>query len=168
LKNRFIPNIKKYNLLGYTILPFNYLKNYKKFLVLSLRNNKNIRKYMSNTNVIQVKAHIKFLIRLKKKLINCKYFVVYKSGFILGVFYLKMLKNRCYEFGIYLNPKLTGKSKGKTLLKIIEKIAKSKYKARKFLIFVKQNNIRAIKFYKKHNFFYVKENGKYIFLEKKL
>ena len=68
MKNRFIPNIKKYNLLGYTILPFNYLKNYKKFLVLSLRNNKNIRKYMSNTNVIQVKAHIKFLIRLKKKI----------------------------------------------------------------------------------------------------
>jgi len=159
---------KKYKLFGYIILPFNSLKNYKKFVILSLRNNRNIRKYMQNTNIIQIKEHIIFLIKLKRNLIKYEYFIVYKSGFILGVFYLKMLKNKCYEFGIYLNPKLIGKSKGKTLLKIIEKIAKSKYKAKKFLIFVKQNNIRAIKFYKKHNFFYVKENEKYTFLEKKL
>ena len=86
----------------------------------------------------------------------------------MGIFYLRKLKYKCYEFGIYLNPKLIGKSKGKTLLKIIEKLAKTKYKAKKFLIFVKKNNIRAIKFYKKHNFSYVKENEKYIFLEKYL
>ena len=70
LKGKFIKYDKKYNLFGYTILSFASLKNYKKFIILSFRNNKKIGNHMRNTDIIPVKKHVNFLMKLKKSVIN--------------------------------------------------------------------------------------------------
>ena len=130
---------KSYKMKNFTELNFQ-----EKELILKWRNNPLIAKYMLTKN-ISLKAHLKFIDNLKND--NKKRYFLVEN---IGVIYFTLHNNNIVEIGLYKNP---NKQKvGNKLLKTAIEYAFEELKAKKIILYVFENNIKAINLYKKFGF----------------
>lgn len=113
-------------------------------MIISWRNNENIRKWMYNKTTISLDEHLKFIKSLKVSL-SSHYFLLKSESSSLGVIYLT--KN---FLGVYSNP--NKKKVGDILLKEIIKFAFETKKLSTLKAEVYTDNYRAIKLYKRFGF----------------
>jgi len=110
--------------------------------VLNWRNHPEIRKWMLNQEEISLKNHLKFIDNLNENRI-------YLKIDDLGIINFKIFKNYV-ELGIHKNP---DKEKvGNKLLKTAIDYAFNELKTKKIILYVFENNIKAINLYKKFGF----------------
>jgi UDP-4-amino-4,6-dideoxy-N-acetyl-beta-L-altrosamine N-acetyltransferase len=111
--------------------------------VLKWRNHTEIRKWMLNKEKIPLKEHLKFIENLKNS--NKIYIKVEDIGVINFI-----LKNGYAEFGIHKNPEKQGV--GKKLIEFGISYAFNILKTPKIILYVFENNKKAINLYKKFGF----------------
>jgi len=130
---------------------------YKKFQDLSLeekkevlrwRNHPEIRKWMYNKEVISLQNHLEFIENLKNS--NKIYLKVGNLGVVNFI-----LKNGYVEFGIHKNPEKKGV--GKKLIEFAVNYAFNELKIFKIILYVYENNEKALNLYLKFGF---KQTGK--------
>jgi UDP-4-amino-4,6-dideoxy-N-acetyl-beta-L-altrosamine N-acetyltransferase len=128
-------------------------EKYKKFQDLSLeekkevlnwRNHPDIRKWMYNTKEIPLKDHLKFIDSLSEK--NDK---IYLKVNDLGVVNFSIHKSYV-ELGIHKNP--AKKGVGKRLLKFAIDYAFNELNTKKIILYVFEDNMKAINLYKSFGF----------------
>ena len=108
--------------------------------ILEWRNHKDIRKWMYNKNKISLKEHLDFIQNLDKN-------KVYLKIDDVGIVNFKIFNNYV-EFGIHKNP-----NKQKVGNKLLEIGLKEAFKYKdKIILYVFENNIKAINLYKKFGF----------------
>ncbi len=127
--------------------------NYKKFQDLSLeekkevlnwRNHPEIRKWMYNKEKIPLENHLKFIESLKEKPNK-----IYLKVDNLGVVNFEIFKNYV-DIGIHKNP--NKQQVGKRLLEFAINYAFNELKAQKIVLYVFEDNVKAINLYKKFGF----------------
>jgi len=110
--------------------------------VLNWRNHPEIRKWMLNKKEISLENHLKFIDSLDER-------KIYLKIDDLGVINFKVFKDYV-EVGIHKNP---NKQKvGSKLLKTAIEYAFNELQAKKIILYVFENNIKAINLYKKFGF----------------
>jgi UDP-4-amino-4,6-dideoxy-N-acetyl-beta-L-altrosamine N-acetyltransferase len=126
----------------------------EKKLILSWRNHPNIRKWMYNQNIIELKDHLNFIESLKNSK-DKKYFVVKKDDTYIGVIDFNNITKQSLVMGIYKNPN-TYKS-GNILLNTLIHYAFDILNVDTIFSEVFDENEKAKALYKKYNF---QETGK--------
>lgn len=122
----------------------------EKKMVLDWRNNVNIRKWMYNQNIIELKDHLTFIDNLKTKK-DCKYFLVKEYGVAIGVInFTQIIKGESLHMGIYTNPNMKGK--GKVLLEEIINYTFDILGIKKIVSEVFFKNLKAYNLYLNYNF----------------
>lgn len=142
------------------------LNNNEKLMVLSWRNDKSIRKWMYNSQIISESNHLNFIDKLENNK-NNMYFLVYKDNKNLGVIYFNSIDYRnqsCY-FGLYANPfeKIAGV--GRILEEVCIKYTFEVLKLTKLKLEVFEKNEKARALYRKYKF---QEVGKKMINDKKV
>jgi len=112
--------------------------------VLNWRNHHEIRKWMYNKKEISLKEHLNFIETLKKDR-NRLYFKVDD----LGVINYKIL-NKSAEIGLHKNPQK--KDVGKILMEKLIDYGFNKLNLTKLILYVYEDNLKAINLYKKFGF----------------
>ena len=142
------------------------LSNNEKLMVLSWRNDKSIRKWMYDSQIISENNHLNFI----DNLINDKnniYFLVCKNDQNIGVIYFNEInyENKTCYFGLYANPfeKIAGV--GRILEEICIKYTFEVLKLIKLKLEVFEENEKARALYKKYKF---QEVGKKTVNDKKV
>ncbi len=137
-----------------SLLSFVNLKKVEKKLVLNLRNNEKIRKWMYTERIISWAEHIRFLNKLKKDKENFYWLAKYKNDNYLGVIYLSRVNNKHKHayFGIYVNPYFVLPAKGIMLIRCLKVIIFEKARFRTLKLEVLQGNKRAVDFYARCGF----------------
>lgn len=126
-------------------------------LVLSWRNNPNIKKWMHTQDDITIEEHLNFINSLKNSK-NKDYFLVKKEDKYLGVI---DLNGDC--LGIYANPNM--KKVGDILLQQIIKFAFDKKKLSVLKAEVYKKNLPAIRLYNRFKFTTIKDDNKMLTME---
>jgi UDP-4-amino-4,6-dideoxy-N-acetyl-beta-L-altrosamine N-acetyltransferase len=135
------------------LIPFEALNMQEKEMVLSWRNDKNIRKWMYNKEKIQLKDHLSFIEALNSDQTK-KYFLVREEGRDIGVIDLCQISEKTAHGGLYQNPKLKGF--GTLLLREMIRFAFEELGVKKLFLEAFEENERAIKLYKKMGFIEIK------------
>jgi len=125
--------------------------------VLNWRNHPDIRKWMLNQEEISLENHLKFIDSLDEKRI-------YLKIDDLGIINFKVFKNYV-ELGLHKNP--YKQKVGNKLLKAAIDYAFEELKAKKIILYVFKNNIKAINLYKKFGFIEVDRQKNIIKMELK-
>jgi len=115
----------------------------EKKMILNWRNHPDIARYMI-TKHISLKEHLQFIENLKKNL-NKKYFLIED----IGVIYFTIFKNYA-EIGLYKNPQKKGV--GKILMEKLIDYGFNKLNLTKLILYVYEDNLKAINLYKKFGF----------------
>ncbi|WP_373032493.1 UDP-2,4-diacetamido-2,4,6-trideoxy-beta-L-altropyranose hydrolase [Sulfurovum sp.] len=123
----------------------------EKRMVLTWRNNPNIRKWMFSQEIIEIKDHLAYVNSLNKRE-DRLYFLVKQEGQAIGVIDFTNIdyQKRSTEFGIYANPELKGV--GQILMKAIIDYAFNSLKVKTLISAVIEENLPAIKLYKRYDF----------------
>lgn len=140
------------------IVPFYELSEDDKLLVLTWRNNDNIRKWMYDSEIIEQKNHLKFIENLKT-VQEKQYFLVFQDKRRIGVIYFVDIdtENGYSEFGLYANPELGGV--GSILMNTICEYGFNTLRLKRLVAEVFDNNLKAINLYSKFGFkFFDKKN----------
>ncbi len=125
--------------------------------VLNWRNHPEIRKWMLDKNKISLKNHLNFIENLKED-------KIYLKVEDLGVINFKILGQKA-ELGLHKNPE---KNKvGKILLNEAIEYAFNKLNAKKIILYVFGDNIKAINLYKKFGFIEIDKKDNIIKMELK-
>ena len=135
-------------------------------MVLEMRNNKDIKKWMYNTDDIKLDTHLKFINTLIFD-ISKQYFLVKKDDQYIGVVDFTNIDNKnkeCY-FGLYANSFIKIAGVGRMLEEICIKYVFDILKLYKLKLEVFAENTRAINLYKKYKFY---ENDKKIVNKKEV
>ena len=127
--------------------------------VLNWRNHPEIRKYMYNKKIISFKEHLQFIESLKENK-NKIYFKIEDLGVVNF-----LIKNNLVEVGIHKNP--NKKKVGTILIEFALKYAFEMLKAKKIVLFVYENNKKAINLYKKFGFKTINKKDNLIKMELK-
>ena len=110
--------------------------------VLNWRNHPEIRKWMLDKNEISLKNHLNFIDNMPKNRI-------YLKAWDLGVINFKILDEKV-ELGLHKNP---NKNKvGNDLLKMAIDYTFNELKTKKIILYVFEDNLKAINLYKKFGF----------------
>lgn len=96
---------------NFEFIKFQDLSEDLKIKVLYWRNDKEIRKWMYNTNLIDLKQHLNFLNSLNSSKDKI-YFLVKRGGIPIGVFSLIDIKAKNAEWGYYMAPEFQQKNLG--------------------------------------------------------
>lgn len=157
---------KKYELINF----INTNENEKK-LILEWRNDENVRKWMVNKNIITMDEHLRYIDSLKHKDDKLCFIVKCKEGYLGIIEFDKIdLINKEAYFGLNMNPNCNLLGIGTSLLDIISMISSANLHLRKLLLYVFEDNIKAINLYKKMNFHELKSNilnkEKILYMEK--
>jgi UDP-4-amino-4,6-dideoxy-N-acetyl-beta-L-altrosamine N-acetyltransferase len=141
-------NLADIELLNFTYLNLELLESIRRW-----RNNPNIRKWMFNDREISREEHFKFIESLKNT-DNKFYYLVKKSNTYIGVVSLTHIdyNNRNAYFGMYVNPENKVPKAGTLLGRAILTLAFTIANLHTLKLKVLENNIRAIKLYKKLGF----------------
>jgi len=123
----------------------------EKEMVRKWRNNDGIRKWCQFEHIISIEEHCKFLKKLKNDDHNF-YWLVRKKSKYIGVISLNRVDfiNRNSYLGLYSNPLLKGM--GILLINCLKRIAFDTAYLHTLKLEVKENNEKAIKFFKKSGF----------------
>ena len=146
-----------------SLIDFTNLNEAEKKIVFDMRNHPSIRKWMYNKNELDFKEHLDFILSLKKNPTK-KYFLVKEDEIYLGVIDFKII-NQYAEIGLYKNPKLKGV--GKKLLKTLIDYGFNQLRLNKLILFVFENNKRAILLYKAFGFKIIQKKQNLIKMELK-
>ena len=139
------------------IKKFQNLSNEEKIEVLEWRNDKSIREFMYDKESISLENHLNFIDNLD----NSK---VYLKVDDLGVINFR-IKNNFAEIGLHKNP---NKQKvGSKLMKTLIDYGFNVLKLDKLILYVFENNIKAINLYKKFGFIEVDKKDNLIKMELK-
>ncbi len=123
----------------------------EKEMVLSWRNNKNIKQWMYNSSDISLENHLAFIEKLKSST-DKEYFLLKQNNSYVGVIDFTNIdkKNGSCEFGLYGNIELKGT--GKILLNSICEYAFERLNIKKLIAEVFIKNEKAINLYKRFDF----------------
>ncbi len=110
--------------------------------VLNWRNHPEIKKWMFDKNEISLKNHLKFIENIPKN-------KIYLKAGDLGVINFKILNDKV-ELGLHKNP--SKNRVGKILLKTAIEYAFDKLNTKKIVLYVFEDNLKAINLYKKFAF----------------
>jgi len=116
---------------------------------------------MYNQHKISMQEHIKFLNSLKNSPLK-RYFLLKENNNYLGVINFHIKKNYA-QIGLYKNPHL--KKVGKKLLSTAIEYGFKKLKLKKLVLFVFENNQRAIALYEKCGFKKIQKKDNLIKME---
>lgn len=121
--------------------------------ILKWRNHDTIRNWMLNDSIINITEHLRFIKNLKKDMHNT-YYCVYKDNFNIGVIYFSKINynSKNAYLGLYSNPFINLKGRGKILLESLEYIFFEVAKFHTLKLEVLENNEIAINLYKKFNY----------------
>lgn len=149
------------------LINFTNLSSKEQSMVLSWRNNKDIRRWMIHKEEITLEEHLNFINSLSERGDKI-YFLVKESNEYLGVIdFTNIEKNEFCEFGIYSKPDLAGV--GSKLMSAIIDYAFNSLKVKTLLANVHVENEKAIKLYKKFDFkkskLYINDNEEFIGME---
>jgi UDP-2,4-diacetamido-2,4,6-trideoxy-beta-L-altropyranose hydrolase/UDP-4-amino-4,6-dideoxy-N-acetyl-beta-L-altrosamine N-acetyltransferase len=148
-KDTLIDILKKYFLYECELISFIELAPEEKQMILTWRNDSNIREWMYNKDIIPLESHLSYIESLKDSK-DKKYFLVKKNNEYIGVIDFVKINEESAHMGIYANPK--SKGVGKILLENISKYAFEELKVQKVFAEVFSENQRAYELYKKFNF----------------
>ena len=145
-------------------LNFTTLSLNEKKMVLSWRNHSKIQNWMFQQDDIELSAHLQYIDSLKTSKEKL-YFMIKKESIYIGVidFTAINFKTQSAKIGIYANPKLT--RIGNILMDSILYYGFYILKLKKLSSEVFQDNITAIKLYRRYNF---KETSKYFSNQKNI
>jgi len=151
------------------LVNFSELSYEEKVMILSWRNDPNIRKWMRNQEEIPLQNHLDFIKALKNKNDRC-YFVVKVKDEYIGVIDFTEIDqtNKTAFCGLYVNPNNTKAGLGKSLMCAIATHAKEQLKLECLKLEVLQTNQRALKLYKKFGFIQTEITDKYVYMERKI
>ncbi|MCD4757555.1 MAG: UDP-4-amino-4,6-dideoxy-N-acetyl-beta-L-altrosamine N-acetyltransferase [Arcobacteraceae bacterium] len=116
----------------------------EKKLILSWRNNPNIRKWMFTTETISLEQHLKFIETLKNSK-DKQYFVVKDDNNYLGVIDFCNVTKTSLEMGLYKNPEVS--NVGKILLNSVLQHAFNSLKVETIISEVFEVNKKAYELY---------------------
>ncbi len=158
--------MKKNNLIinSLELINFTDLNFEEKEMVLSWRNNLDIRKWMYNQNEIKLDEHLNFIESLKGRE-NKLYFLVKKENEFIGVLYFTNFDSKEVFYGIYSNPNSKILGIGRILDKISIDYAFDILKVKRLKLEVFEDNIQVINLHKKYGF---KESGEKIINSRKV
>jgi len=133
------------------LIKFTNLSLDQKKMVLEWRNHSNIRKWMFRQESINLESHLNYIESLDTRE-DRAYFLVKKDTRDIGVIDFTNIDHECKktEFGIYSNPTLKGI--GNLLMGSIIDYAFNVLKVNTLISKVFEENIPAIKLYKRYNF----------------
>ena len=137
-----------------THINFTNLDIEQKKIILSWRNNENIKKWMFNDKNISMQSHLQFITSLEYSH-DKKYFLLKNDNVNIGIVNFTKINNRRAYLGLYANYKLKGM--GILLLNFICDYGFNTLKLTTLYAEVFANNEKAIKLYNKFNF---KESSK--------
>ncbi len=123
---------------------FTKLSYEEKLMILEWRNHSNISQFMINKKV-NLNEHLNFIDSLKTNK-SKKYFLVDD----IGVIYFSNITNEKTDIGLYKNP--DKKKVGSKLMNEIINYGFNEIKLKKLILYVYENNIKAINLYKKFSF----------------
>ena len=140
--------------LGLGLIPYQSLSRNDALEILLMRNNIEIRKWMTNKKIITIKEHLNFISNLSKKK-NCLFLVLKNNCKIIGTINFTSINkvNGSAEFGIFANPFLFEKGRGERLMKAAMLYSKNCLRLKRLNLQVFAENKAAINLYKKYNFF---------------
>ncbi|MAC83418.1 MAG: UDP-4-amino-4,6-dideoxy-N-acetyl-beta-L-altrosamine N-acetyltransferase [Arcobacter sp.] len=141
------------NLKNFTLKNFTELDNTEKSIVLSWRNDKNVRKWMYNSEIISIKNHMKFITGLINDVQN-QYFLIKDGSESIGVIYFNKIdkeNNSCY-FGLYGASNSNVRGLGRILEEISINYTFNVLKVNKLKLEVFEDNIQVINLHKKYKF----------------
>lgn len=121
----------------------------EKKMILSWRNDENIKKWMYNTSDIKLEDHLTFiesLVKTKEKL----YFLVLKDDEYIGIIDFNNINDKSVDMGIYTNPGIKGV--GRVLLEMIIDYAFNNLNVKKIFAEVFSQNSKAYNLYKEYSF----------------
>jgi UDP-4-amino-4,6-dideoxy-N-acetyl-beta-L-altrosamine N-acetyltransferase len=136
----------------------------EKKMLLSWRNNHNIRKWMHNKNEISMDEHLSYIESLEEK--NDRiYFLVKQEGVTIGIIDFTSINkvSNSAEIGLYSNPDIKGV--GTILMQEIVKYGFDNLKLKKLIANVFLENTKAISLYKKYNFKELKVDKDLLYME---
>jgi len=133
------------------LVNFINLSSDEKKMVLAWRNHPDIRKWMFTQETISLDNHLKYIESLNERE-DRAYFLVKKDSQAIGIIDFTNIdhESKRTEFGIYSNPTL--KSVGNFLMESIIDHAFNVLKVNTLISEVFEENIPAIKLYKRYNF----------------
>jgi len=145
--------MKKLQYQNYKIINF-IITNYDEHkLILKWRNDNNVRKWMINKELIPLEEHLKYIKSLQNRddkicfLVknNCKY---------LGIIEFSDIDNnrKIASIGLNINTESSQKGIGSVLMEILIFVAKDRLNLKKINLYVFNDNLKAVKLYKKFNF----------------
>lgn len=131
------------------LLDFTTLNTQMLTIVLSWRNDPNVRQWMLNSDEISMENHLRFVESLKQQS-DKRYFLVQREGEYIGVIDLTDITQTSAEIGIYANPQMHGV--GDTLMKAMIDYAFTTLKVRTLFATVFTDNEKAKHLYGKFDF----------------
>ena len=129
--------------------------------ILHLRNLDEIRKWMTNPEVISEADHFSFVERLKGNQERL-YYAVYRDGNILGTYNLTKEKDGIWERGIFANPTTQGKGKTEQWERQIMSTL-PQYGIKALTAKVKLDNPRSVRYHEKLGYQEQSRDDEYIF-----
>lgn len=148
-----------YSFIDYTALPLSAHRE-----IWKIRNDFQIRQYMSSSEEISWESHCNFVKSLSD---NKRYWAVYKDGVFLASVNITYISENVVERGIFINPSLFGKSIGTKVEDETIKILK-KLRVVKILAKVLKTNTNSLYFHTKNHYSVVSEDDRYYFLERQV
>ena len=130
-----------------TIKPFQSCSYDEKMMILSWRNDPEIRSYMINNRVIPIEEHLSFVEKLNST-DEMEYYLVRNDERYIGVISLTNIKDGIAELGVYKNPMETEKGTGVLLLSMIHKVAVRR-RIQKISLKVYKTNKKALHLYER-------------------
>ena len=127
------------------------LSNKEQEIILDWRNQKSVREWMYNSEIISKETHFNFIEKLKQDSTN-RYFLVKQDNSAIGVIYFNEINSILKEtyLGLYSKPDI--KRVGDILISTIIEYAFKTLKIERLLIEVFKDNKKAIELYKRFNF----------------
>ncbi len=137
-----------------TLINFIFLTDKEKNLVREWRNHENIRKWMYNDHLISSVEHQEFIENLKNENKNVYWIVKNKGNEYLGTISLQRIdfKNKNAYLGIYANPLLNKRGKGKILITSLKQMVFRVVNLHTLKPEVLEDNDKGIYFYKSSGF----------------
>ena len=150
--------------MSFSLKNFTELGDAKKEMVLSWRNNQNIRKWMFHQELISLEQHRAFIDTLQNRK-DALYFLLYEDKEAIGVidFTDIDLQRGSAEIGLYTNPSLHGV--GKKLMQNIIHYGFGHLKLKRLYAAAFKSNTKAIALYSRFHFQHYKETKETLYME---
>lgn len=129
--------------------------------IFSLRNLPEIRKWMTNPEIISWDNHLKFIELLRQNQ-NRKYYAIYNNGVLVGTYNLTNVFGTTWERGIITTPIFQGTGSTTAMeLFVLNTLPKDKFQV--ITAKVKLNNNRSIHYHKKFGYKETYRDHEYIY-----